>query len=117
MCTEGQRAWAILVRGEPGKQREISKHGTTRKERLPDRTGASEARQGGFLGYCDRGPRRLTLAPEAPRIMFTVVGIKSNNDNNIDNKGHSCGSLTLLPPQQHPLRLHPVRVGVIPTQR
>lgn len=53
----------------------------------------SEARQGGFLGYCEQGPqgRGVSLAPEAPRIMFTVVGIKSNNDNNIDNKGHSRG--------------------------
>lgn len=77
---------------------------------LPDRTDVRG--QAGWLpGVLRAGApgRGVSLAPEAPRIMFTVVGIKSNNDNNIDNKGHSCGSLTLLPPQQHPLRLHPVR--------
>lgn len=110
MCTEGQRAWAILVRGEPGKQREISKHGTTKKERAPRQDRRQRPGRVAFWGTAGRGPGwGVSLAPEAPRIMFTVVNIKSNNDNNIDSKGHLCGSLTLLPPQQHPLRLHPVR--------
>ena len=70
---------------------------------LPDRTDVRG--QAGWLpGVLRAGAlgRGVSLAPEAPRIMFTVVGIKSNNDNNIDSKAHLCGSLTLLPPQQHP---------------
>lgn len=56
MFREGQRAWAILVRGELGKQREIFKHGTTRKERAPGQDRRQRPGRAASWGAAGRGP-------------------------------------------------------------
>lgn len=115
LCTEGQRAWAFLVRGWLGRQREIFEHGTTRKERAPredkrqspGRTASWVLEKGHLLG----GAALLAShevpgwAPDVLRMLFTVVVVISdNNDNCTDDKYHLCGSVTLGAPRQHPMR-------------
>lgn len=75
----------------------------------------SEPRQDGFLGTGEGhllgGAALLTSqevpgwAPEVLRVLFTVVVVRSdNNDNCTDDKYHLCGSVTLGAPRQHPMR-------------
>ena len=111
LCTEGQRAWTFLVRGWPGRQREIFEHGTTRKERAPrqdERQSPGRAVswvlwEGHPLGGAalPASHEVLGLTPEVLRILFTVVVVLS--DSSIEDKSRQCGSLTLLA-QQHSMR-------------
>lgn len=124
LCTEGQRAWTFLVRGWLGRQREIFKHRTTRKKRAPSQDERqSPGRAVSWVlwgGHLLGGAALLAfhevlgLAPDVLRVTFTAVVVINDN---IDDKYHQRGSLTLISSSTARPETSPHQGSLIPTYR